>query len=191
MADDGPLTFDRWADAVRSGRTFVTSGPILDLELDGHEPGDVIRLPAAGARLVARARARAAQPVITALELIVNGRVVAATEAPQPTTDLILEDDVEIREGAWVAARSRSRDEIPSAFTTAMSAHTSPVYVEVRDRPLLPSREDAAAIGAVIEGARTWVAELATVPEPAERARMVAFFDETLRLLERRQRPLD
>jgi hypothetical protein len=45
MADDGPLTFDGWAGAVRSGRTFVTSGPILDLALDGHELGDVIRLP--------------------------------------------------------------------------------------------------------------------------------------------------
>jgi hypothetical protein len=69
-----------------------------------------------------------------------------------------------------------------------MVAHTSPVYVEVRDRPLRPSPEDVAVISAVIAGARTWVDELATVPDPAERARMRGFFDESLRLIEKRLR---
>ena len=47
-----------------------------------------------------------------------------------------------------------------------MAAHTSPVYVEVQDRPLVPPPEDAAVVEQVIVGARTWVAELAAVAEP-------------------------
>ncbi len=31
LLDDEPLTFDRWAAAVRAGRTFVSSGPVLEL----------------------------------------------------------------------------------------------------------------------------------------------------------------
>ena len=38
----------------------------------------------------------------------------------------------------------------------------------------------------VILGARTWVAELAAVAEPGERARMVAFFDTALETLRAR-----
>ncbi|HEY7828425.1 MAG TPA: CehA/McbA family metallohydrolase, partial [Candidatus Limnocylindrales bacterium] len=38
-------SFGAWAAAIRAGRTFATSGPILELLVDGHEPGAVISLP--------------------------------------------------------------------------------------------------------------------------------------------------
>jgi hypothetical protein len=187
LLSDDALTFDAWAAAVRAGRTFVTSGPILELIVDGHEPGAMIRLRSA-ARLEVAVRARAAQPVIGDLELIVNGRVVAAAQAEDGSTELALHETVEIAAGAWIAARSRSGNEIVSAFQTSMAAHTSPVYVEVEGRPFVPSAEDAGVVGLVIEGARTWVAELAAVADPADRARMVAFFDASLETLARRLR---
>jgi len=175
LPTDGPITFDAWAAAVRGGRTFVTSGPIVELAVEGHEPGDVIRL-ASPAHLEVIVRARAAQPVLTDLELVLNGRVVAVTTAPA-TTELILRETVEVSAGAWIAARSRSRHQIESAFTTSMAAHTSPVYVEVADRPLVAVPGDAEVVEQVIAGARTWVAELAAVDDPHERDRMIRFFD--------------
>jgi hypothetical protein len=190
---DEPLTFERWADAVRAGRTFVTSGPILELLVDGHEPGAVIALESAG-RLEVTVRARAAQPVIAALELVVNGRVVAATAGMAGgSSELALHEHVDIPAGSWIAARSRSGQQIESAFTSSMAAHTSPVYVEVRDRPLVPPADDAAVVEEVILGARTWVAGMAAVADPAERARMVRFFDASLDTLRRRMsaRPPD
>ncbi|MBF6605013.1 MAG: CehA/McbA family metallohydrolase [Chloroflexi bacterium] len=187
LLTDEPLTFDAWAAAVRAGRTFVTSGPILEIAVEGHEPGDVIRVRSGG-RLEVTAQARAAQPVITVLELVVNGRVVAATSAAAGSTELGLHETVEVAAGAWIAARSRSGNEISSAFATAMAAHTSPVYVEVRDRPLVPSMEDAAGVEQIIIGARTWVAELAAVADSDERARMVQFFDASLETLRSRGR---
>jgi hypothetical protein len=185
LLDDEALTFDSWAVAVRAGRTFVTSGPVLELTVDGQEPGAVIAMPSAG-RLEVTVRARAAQPVITDLELVVNGRVVAATSDPAGSGELQIHEDVEVAGSAWIAARSRSASEIRSAFTSSMAAHTSPVYVEVRDSPLVPSPVDAAVVEQVIVGARTWVAELAAVARPSERARMVAFFDASLETLRRR-----
>jgi hypothetical protein len=184
LLTDEALTFDSWAAAVRAGRTFVTSGPILELAVDGHEPGDVIRL-GSGRRLEVAMRARAAQPVIAELELVVNGHVVAATGAAG-STELNLRETVEIRAGSWIAARSRSRNEIVSAFATSMAAHTSPVYVEVKDRPMVPPADDMEVVAQVIEGARTWVAELAAVADSGERARMVRFFDDSLETLRRR-----
>lgn len=166
-------TFDAWATAVRAGRTFATSGPVVELSIDGHEPGDVIALPHSGGRLEARVHARAAQPVIGCVELVLNGQVIARRDAPEPTTDLALATTVEVTAGAWVAARSRSDSEILSAFRTSMAAHTSPVYVEVADRPLFVP-DDAAAILQVIDGTARWLATMAAIPEPDLRAAMVA-----------------
>ncbi len=175
LLDDEPLSFGGWAAAVRAGRTFVSSGPIIELAVDGHEPGDVVRLGSPG-RLEVVARARAAQPVISALELVANGRVVGATAAEPGagSTELTLRETVAIEAGSWIAARSRSGSEIRSAFATSMAAHTSPVYIEVDGRPLVPQVDDVRAVEQVILGARTWLAGLAAVAEPAERARMVA-----------------
>ena len=75
LLTDEALTFDAWAAAVRAGRTFVTSGPILELTVDGREPGEVIQLSSPG-HLEVVARARASQPMIAAVELVVGGRVV-------------------------------------------------------------------------------------------------------------------
>jgi hypothetical protein len=187
LLSDEALTFDAWATAVRAGRTFVTSGPILELSVDGREPGDVVRMTSPG-RLDVTIRARAAQQVITDLELVVNGRIVAATQAAPGTAELALHEAIEIRAGAWIAARARSGHEIVSAFQTSMAAHTSPVYVEVDGRRFVPSPEDAAVVEQVIEGARTWVAGLAAVAAPAERARMLAFLDASLKTFRQRMR---
>ena len=147
----------------------------------------MIRMSSAG-RLEAAVRVRAAQPVITDLELLVDGRVVAAAGAASGVTSLELHETIEIGSGAWIAARSRSANLIELAFATSMAAHTSPVYVEVDGRPLVPSVEDGAVVEQIIEGARTWVAELAAVVEPSERARMVAFLDASLATLRERLR---
>src|SRR4029077_19374982 len=73
LLDDEALSFASWAAAIGAGRTFVSSGPTLELAVDGHEPGSIIRMRSGG-RLEVDVRARAAQPVITDVELIVNGR---------------------------------------------------------------------------------------------------------------------
>jgi hypothetical protein len=168
---DALPSFDSWSSAVRAGRTFATSGPVIELTVDGHAPGDVISLPATGGRLEAHVRARSAQPLISAVEVVVNGRVVAARESATPTDDLSLATSLDIPAGAWIAARSRSGHEIQSAFATSMASHTSPVYVEVLDRPLFSS-DDASVILGIIEGTLGWVRDMAAVERPVDRKRM-------------------
>jgi TolB protein len=43
---DEPLTFAGWIDAVRAGHTMATNGPLLFATVEGHEPGDEIRVSA-------------------------------------------------------------------------------------------------------------------------------------------------
>ena len=63
-----------------------------------------------------------------------------------------------------------------------MAAHTSPVYVEVPDRPVF-ALDDAAAIGEVIDGTARWLRTMATVADPAERGRMVERIEASATLL--------
>ena len=141
LLSDDPLTFDTWAAAVRAGRTFVTSGPILELAVDGHEPGDVIRMRSAG-RLEAAVRV-AGRPAGDHGPRADRRRAGGGRRrrGQRGVTALELHETVEIGAGAWIAARSRSANVIESAFTTSMAAHTSPVYVEVDGRPFVPKAE--------------------------------------------------
>ena len=193
LLDDEPLSFASWAAAIRAGRTFVSSGPIVELAVDGHEPGSVIRMRSGG-HLDVAVRARAAQPVISNVDLVVNGRVVAGSSTGAGggpgagSTELTLHERVEVEAGAWIAARSRSGYEIQSAFTSSMAAHTSPVYVEVDGRPLIPAADDIDVVEQVIAGARAWIADLAAVAKPEERVRMLGFLDASLAAFRRRSR---
>ena len=72
-----------------------------------------------------------------------------------------------------LAARSRSDHQIRSAYLTSMASHTSPVYVEVVDRPLFVA-DEAAGILELIDGTVHWLQTMATVGDPALRARLAA-----------------
>lgn len=172
LAPGVPLSFAAWAEAVRAGRTFVSSGAFVELEADGHVPGDVIALGGGGGSIEIAVKASAAQPVIEGLELIHDGVVVAAASGGG-VDRISLAERVTVSKSGWLAARVTSREQIHSGFATSMGAHSSPIYLEVPGKPAF-DLEDAAAIGTIIDGARTWIETVATVRSPAERARLAA-----------------
>ena len=54
LADDEELSYEGWCRAVRSGRSFLSGGPLLSLTVDGREPGDTIELSGPGTVTVGR-----------------------------------------------------------------------------------------------------------------------------------------
>jgi hypothetical protein len=180
---DEPLSFAAWAAAVRAGRTFVSSGTFIQVEVEGCEPGDTVALRSGGGTVEVRARASAAQPLIDRLELVHDGRVVASTSAGGADLATIGER-VEVSKSGWIAARATSRSEILSGFSTGMGAHSSPIYLDVPDRAAWAA-DDAAAIATIIDGARTWVEKVAVVRSAAERTRLAAHLEASRRTLDK------
>jgi len=177
-----PLSFPAWADAVRAGRTFVSSGSFIDLEVDGHGPGDVLAVGKRGGTIDVRATAWAAQSIIDRVELIRDGRVVA-TAGDGGTDRVVLSERLTVERSGWLAARVTSREQIHSAFATSMGAHSSPVYLDVDGRrPYSP--DDAAAIAAIIDGSRTWIETMASTRAGDERARLADYFRESREALD-------
>lgn len=99
--------------AIRAGRSFVTSGPLLVLEIGGRGSGSVVTLPVA--KLKGRVRAWADR--LTRVELIRNGVVVRTFDAAAGNSEFSADFDVSEIGPAWYIARCYGSDDMQVAFT--------------------------------------------------------------------------
>jgi hypothetical protein len=166
------FAFESWARAVRAGRTFMTTGPLLLLEADGKTPGDEIVMGQGGGQVEVRLEARSFVP-FHRVELVLNGQVVASREEAAGTRELTLRETVRVPGPGWLAARCVSRFGPTTQWGLGIQAHTSPVYLHVPTRELF----SAPAVGymlTLVDGAETWVRTLATRSDPARMEQVLA-----------------
>ncbi|HEV3144375.1 MAG TPA: hypothetical protein VGZ47_10860, partial [Gemmataceae bacterium] len=119
-AVESRLQYSDWMEAVRTGATFITSGPLLQFTVDGQPPGSILDLSKKDEPQLMVARMESAVPA-GPLEIICNGEVVA--EAPDGQTLSALVAEVPDSGSCWLAARC-----LPSSQPAGL-AHTSPVFV--------------------------------------------------------------
>jgi hypothetical protein len=117
------LSVEAFAAAIRAGRTVVTNGPWLEMEVDGHGPGDVIDV-AAGDRL--RVRARVIGSGVDRLVLHAPDGVLGSTASSELEHEIVAGDG-----GLWLAAAAYGAPDDPYTVGAPVFAHTSPVHVEV------------------------------------------------------------
>jgi cysteine-rich repeat protein len=124
---EGEVTYDRWLDALRRGRTATAKGYgyRLDLRIGSARLGEEVRIRS-GEALTATIESHA--PAAEEAELWVNGAV--AARASLPAGHHVASLSVSLPASGWVVART---------------AHvlTSPVYVLVDGRPIRASADDA------------------------------------------------
>jgi hypothetical protein len=157
------FNYPNFAKAVRAGNTFATSGPLVMFHADGHPPGAEITLGAGGGTIEVTADAQCFVP-IHRLEVIFNGKVVAAKEEPSGAAVIHLAEKIQVQGPGWLAARCSSQSPRTTGWNFKIAAHTSPVYVNVPGRELF-SPEAAAYFLELIDGAQTYVETLATRPD--------------------------
>ena len=164
------FSFANWAQAVRKGNTFMTSGPLLTLRADGRVPGDVITLGAGGGKVEVEASAQCFVP-LHRIEIVMNGKIVASHEEPNGAHQLKLHEQLQVPGPAWIAARCLSTLGPTTDWHFKVLAHTSPVYLDVPGQEVF-SAPAAAFLMTLIEGAETWVNNLATPSDPENMARI-------------------
>lgn len=173
LEPDTPLTFDSWVAAVRRGRTFVTTEPLLELTVDGCPPGADVEIDGPSRRLHAEVRVESFVPVHR-VELIVNGDIVEARQFESGTLSCTFGKDLTLSTSAWIAARCISDTVNWIGSTRRPAAHTSPIYVSKPDS-ILFSPADAQYMKTLLEGGLTWLDTLSipSSPEAHARARQV------------------
>ncbi len=168
---EGPLTYESWLDGIRKGRTFASNYPLLEFTVNGKEPGGTVRLAPGKARLRVHVRAQSIEPY-EALEIIHNGKVVRSAKPSSGHFTALLEDDIEVERGGWIAARVHGPKMLPYGATwwqMPVFAHTSPVYLDMPGRPA-PARESAALFLDQLRYLEEWAEAKATFPAADNKA---------------------
>ena len=143
-AAPGRSAYESWAEGVRAGRAVVTNGPLLELTVNGQEPGAVLDAP------VAEGRARVVfHRPIEKLEIIANGQVVAARAGDGAATELTLPFTVDTSGqhldcGQGLEPEDRKRTRYPRA-TNGVRAARRRVRVDAARRAVLARWESEAA----------------------------------------------
>jgi hypothetical protein len=163
---------------VRAGRTFTTTGPLVELLVEGCAPGNELRLPEGGGTVEVGAWAESVLP-FDDLQIVVNGEVVAreAAQAGPIGARANLRERISVRQSCWIAARCSSARMIWMNFMpTHVGAHTSPVYVRCgkEEQFDLPS---ATFLLGLVDGGLTWLDSLATPASEERHARARGVFE--------------
>ncbi|MEK7404232.1 MAG: CehA/McbA family metallohydrolase [Acidobacteriota bacterium] len=160
-----PLSYAGWLAGYKAGRTFVSNGPLLWLEVEGKEPGAEIQL-AAPRTLRAVAKARSVVPMST-IELVANGEVVASAAATENGTVAEIARELPLNRSSWVAARVWGPANRLVMNDARAFAHSSPVYCYI-GKQKIAFPEDAKTVIAWIDRV---VQDLETSPRFASEAR--------------------
>ena len=110
---DGPLTVQSWMAAVKRGRTFMSTGPLMFIDVDGRQPGDEISVAASGPQAVhVKVDVTSIAPV-DSLQIVVNGDVVkTVTRTGADSGTVAFDGQIPMPEGGWIAARHRREVQI-------------------------------------------------------------------------------
>jgi hypothetical protein len=182
----GESAYKSWAEGVRRGAVTLSNGPLLELSFeDGSEPGSVVEWAGDGRMIRGKARASWHRP-IDAVELVINGTVVAKKQAEGGAGTIELDFQTSIEGSAWIAARAEAPG-LPGE--PAIRAHTNPAYFLHDGEP--PYRAEARAALA-----ERWAAEAQYYREsplvfasPEQRRELLERVAATEQLLAERPKP--
>src|SRR5678815_1273359 len=145
----GPFSFECWLAAIRAGRTFMTSGPLISLTVNGYELGDTVHIGRQAGEVLVEASVDSIFPV-NSLQIVLGGAVAGEATSTVGAKHLDWRGSLRVDADTWIAARSGGPGyatnalrhhieppppgEKPIDFSKAIIAHTSPIYVAAGDR---------------------------------------------------------
>ena len=178
------LHYDAWADSMAAGRAFVTSGPILTLDVAGPgaasgmgmgeelavSSGDVVKVTATARSLF----------TMHGLEIVQNGRIIHTVDATGDMKAIEAELEIPIEGSGWIATRVLGPPQ-HGAMDSYLFAHTNPVFT-IADGEPIRSREDAAFFVRWIDQTLGELRAMDRWDDPAHKAEVLATFEEGRRL---------
>ena len=169
-AETGP---SGWAEGVRAGRTFVTNGPLLTLDVHGVGPGETATSVGA---VTAFASAEGLAPFET-LELVHNGQVIS-TGIASKTKDGRYAANTSLTkafpESGWLAAR---------CVGTNTFAHTSPLILDGPGVPFANREANRPFLRKCVDDVKDWAETQGRYADPRRKAALIQRCDAALSLL--------
>ena len=163
---DEAFTYEAWKRAIRRGHTFVTYGPLMEFAVEGHPPGEPIRMSATGGTVAVTWQVASVTIPMSRVDLVVNGEIVESVAAGPRAGEGSFA--VTLDKSSWLAllVRGHYKDK-----PEIIAAHSSPVMVELAGVPF-EAAADAMTILDQIEGALAYLDTLGTRAETTAYKRM-------------------
>jgi hypothetical protein len=161
-----PFSYEAWKDAVRSGHTFVSYGPLMEFRVEGAPPGTWISMSRSGGSVEVEYELASVTIPMSRADLVVNGEIresrrIGSRQASGHWS-------VKLDRSSWIAllvrGHYRDRPEI-------IAAHSSPVMVRLEDSRFFAAA-DALTILEQIEGALAYLDTVGTRANDAAYRRM-------------------
>lgn len=139
------FSYETWLRGLDQGRSFVTTGPMLQVRVNNEMPGHTFK-PSGNdpGEYHVQGTALGSQP-LDRIEIVVNGEVtriarVVNRKTPRGGYESVIDAKVRIDGSSWLAVRCfEDRPDRRIRF-----AHTAPFHVQVPGKPLRPRRDEAA-----------------------------------------------
>ena len=174
------LTMEAWLAGLRNGNAFVSTGPLVELTVNGRIPGEEVELAASGTVEI-QGRVRSITPLDKAY-IVFNGEVVEEIPFTGERLELDLSRSFPVSGSGWFHLRVEGKNEerFPLDANFALG-FTNPVWVTVAGQPV---RNRASA-----EYSIRWIDKLRAMAEEwpgwrsdKEREHVFAQFDEARRI---------
>ncbi len=134
-ADDVHADPQAVIDAIRAGHVLVTSGPIIDVNVDGAGPGDTVR--GHGKHLVLHIRVRAAPWIdVRNVQVLLGGRGSRIRWIAVPKSGKVVRLDTKVPlyvpAKTFVIVVARGLDDLPNVYSPGIKpfAFTNPIWLE-------------------------------------------------------------
>ncbi|MCP5112885.1 MAG: CehA/McbA family metallohydrolase, partial [bacterium] len=96
----GDFSANAWLDALREGRAFFSSGPLLHFDVDGKKPGEDLRLGGEGGRVRIRAEVQSIAP-LSRVVIHHNGEVLREIPIEADGRRAKLDVEIPVSESGW------------------------------------------------------------------------------------------
>ncbi len=138
---DRGLDMDAWFTGLRAGHAFVSTGPLVELTVDGSGPGETVALAGRGTVEV-RGRVRSITP-LSSVRVLFNGRVLEEIPLDGDRKSVTFTRTLAVDESGWFHLRADGHPEERFPLDARYAqAFTNPVWVTVGGQPVR-SREAA------------------------------------------------
>jgi len=142
---EGPLTYRKWIESVRKGRTFVTTGPIVDFSVNKKELGDEIFLDKKSKVTISGSvQFDPSRDDISFVELVQNGNVIDRFSRLKGLSKIKFEVKRHVKEASWFALRgfgsridesTLTEPVIFGTFEPTSLVHSAPIFVSIKNQP--------------------------------------------------------
>jgi hypothetical protein len=130
------LDADAWFEGLRKGRAFVSTGPLVEMTVNGRMPGDDVELPASGGEVEIEGRVRSITPLET-VTLVFNGEPLEKIALSSDRKSADFKKTQKVTRSGWYHLRAEGKPEERYPLDTSFAqAFTNPVWVTVGGRPV-------------------------------------------------------